>query len=45
VQVLAGQLSTAEAGQALAALGVQGFTGPAVQLGRPVAAAAEPALA
>jgi len=45
VQVLAGQLSTAEAGQALAALGVQGFTGPAVQLGRPVAAVAEPALA
>lgn len=36
VQVLAGNVATAEAARALAALGVQGFTGPAVELGQPV---------
>lgn len=36
VQVLAGDVATPEAARALAALGVQGFTGPAVQLGQPV---------
>lgn len=38
VQVLAGDVATPEAARALAALGVQGFTGPAVQLGQPVGA-------
>lgn len=36
VQVLAGDVATGEAARALAALGVQGFTGPGVELGRPV---------
>ncbi len=36
VQVLAGEVATAEAGAVLAALGVQGFTGPGVVLGRAV---------